>query len=152
MGFLQKSDNITKLRELLITLNVKEATNSQVDNMYATIRQVCKDGYWDWDLTGKYKYLSPSLKAQLGYEDDEVKNVEGALKEMIVEDDIPMLLNNLENHFKSGGEIEFKTVVRYKHKNGSIVKILCRGQVVDWGENGEPLRMVGSHVNVTDIT
>ena len=151
MRFYQKSDNIAKLRVLLETLDVKDATNKQVDDMFATIRKICSDGYWDWSMKDKYKYLSPTLKAQLGYADDEISNIDGALKEIMMDDDIPMLLKKLEEHFSSKGEVPFKAVVRYKHKDGHIVKILCRGQVVEWGENGEPLRMVGSHVNVTDI-
>lgn len=151
MRFYKKSENIAKLRELIETIEIKDATLKQVDCMYSTIRKVCEDGYWDWNMIDKYKYFSPTLKAQLGYEDDEVENIEGALKEMMLDEDLPMVIERLEEHFETRGEVKFKAVVRYRHKNGHIVKILCRGQVVEWGDNNEPLRMVGSHVNVTDI-
>ena len=41
--------------------------------------------------------------------------------------------------------------VRYRHKNGSTVIVLCQGRVVDWDDTGAPLRMIGTHTDVTKI-
>lgn len=151
MLFYRESDNMKKLREIVNNLDVVEANHKQSEKMFATIREICKDGYWDWDLTDNYKYLTPSLKAQLGYEDDEIENVHKATEDLAFEEDLPYLFDELDKHFSSKGEYPFKVTLRYKHKNGSVVKILCRGQVVEWNDNGEPLRMVGSHVDITNI-
>jgi hypothetical protein len=36
-----------------------------------------------------------------------------------------------------------------RHKDGSIVWILDRGKVSSWTEDGEPLMMFGTHMNIT---
>lgn len=151
MLFYRESENIKKLRKIVEKLSVKDATNKQVVNIFSELRKHCKDGYWDWNIRDNQKFLSPSLKAQIGYSDEEVENVHGATQHMILDEDLPMLFNELEKHFVSGGEYPFSVVVRYEHKKGNVVKILCRGQVVEWDDNNEPLRMVGSHVDVTNI-
>lgn len=148
MLFYQESDNIKKLREIVQTLEKEVVVDG---NMFECVQNICQDGYWDWDIKNNTKYFTPELKAQLGYQDDEIDNSVGAMEELILPKDLPYLSNELKLHFKTMGKHPFKVVVRFKHKCGDVVKILCRGKVVEWDENGEPLRMYGSHVNVTDI-
>ena len=73
------------------------------------------------------------------------------IKDLISEEDVNNIIENLEKHFKSKGEEPFRVVITYDKKDGDKIKILCRGIVTEWDENGEPLRMVGSHIDVTDI-
>ena len=34
-------------------------------------------------------------------------------------------------------------------KDGSTVWVMCVGRVIEWAEDGAPIRMVGCHVNIT---
>ena len=45
----------------------------------------------------------------------------------------------------------FAQDVRYRHKNGSTVIVTCQGRVIDWDDTGAPLRMIGTHTDVTKI-
>lgn len=40
--------------------------------------------------------------------------------------------------------------VRMRHKNGHWVWVLDRGRVVEWTEDGKPLRMSGTHTDITE--
>ena len=54
-------------------------------------------------------------------------------------------------HIESRGAVPYDNAVRYFHKDGSIVWVLCRGKVVEWSEDDKPLRMIGSHVDITPM-
>jgi len=38
--------------------------------------------------------------------------------------------------------------VRYRHKNGFTVWVICIGKVIAWDADGKPLRMVGCHIDI----
>ncbi len=40
---------------------------------------------------------------------------------------------------------------RYQHKNGALVPVLCRGEVIEWTVDGCPKRMVGTHTDLSDL-
>ncbi len=44
---------------------------------------------------------------------------------------------------------EYECDVRLRHRSGAWVWVLGRGVVVEWGPDGEPLRMSGAHLDIT---
>ena len=106
-------------------------------------------GYWDWDLPNNRKYMSPGLKRMLGYEDAELSNVPETWRRLIFPEDLPRMSECFEQHVQSHGQIPYYNEVRYRHKDGSTVWAICSGQVIEWDAEGEPLRMIGCHVDIT---
>jgi PAS domain S-box-containing protein len=107
-------------------------------------------GYWDWNLVTNEEYLSPGFKKMFGYEDHEMKNTPEAWMAIIFEEDLQRVLKIFDLHVQSRGKVPFTSEVRYRHKDGSTVWVLCSGNVVEWDESGKPLRMLGSHVDITE--
>ncbi len=136
--------DITKIKEA-------EQKLSESNIMYNNIIEATLAGYWDWYVQEGKAYYSPAFKAMFGFEDHEVPNDFGWWQQQIHPDDLKGVLENAEEHMKTNGEVPFINEVRYYHKNGSIVWVRCKGKVVEWGENGEPIRLVGSHVEITNI-
>lgn len=147
----QKSNNIDKLRELVQILTIRDIEVFESKELLELILENATDGYWDWHIKKDYEYLSPTFKKQLGYEDNEMENKPSSWMGLIFEDDLKIMENELKTHFESKGEHQFKTISRYKHKNGETIKILCRGKVVSWDKNSEPIRMVGTHIDITNL-
>lgn len=106
-------------------------------------------GYWDWDIPSGNEYLSPSLKKMFGYEDHEIENRADAWQKLIFAEDLPGVLENFKQHVESRGAIPYRSEVRYRHKNGSTVWVICSGRMIEWDADGKPLRMVGCHVDIT---
>lgn len=102
------------------------------------------DGYWDWNIETDYEYLSPKFKAQLGYKPDEMKNSPSAWQEICNKSDLAKAGPLIESHLK-GETDEFQAELRFTHKDGSEIKVLCSGKVVSRKKDGTPLRMVGTH-------
>lgn len=107
-------------------------------------------GYWDWDMVTNEEYLSTRFKEMFGYEDHEMENSPESWQKIAFQEDLPTMFAAFEKHVKSGGTEPFKSVVRFHHKDGSTVWVRCNGKIVDWGVNGEPLRAIGCHVDITE--
>jgi two-component system CheB/CheR fusion protein len=107
-------------------------------------------GYWDWLIQEGTEYMSPSFKKMFGYEDDEIENVPEAWQELIHPEDLPNVLKIFNKHLYSKLSEPFDIEVRYYHKDGSVVWVWCKGRIIEW-DGDTPIRMVGSHVNITHL-
>ncbi|WP_109830104.1 PAS domain-containing protein [Reichenbachiella versicolor] len=144
------------LRNLGIATDVteiKEAENKlkEANMIYDTIIEGTLAGYWDWHLKKNYEYMSPTFKAMFGYKDYEIENTPAWRQQNIHPDDLKITLDCFEKHINSKGEIPYDNTVRYYHKDGSEVWVYCRGKVIEWDKNGEAVRMVGSHIDITPL-
>ncbi|RYY35864.1 MAG: PAS domain S-box protein [Sphingobacteriaceae bacterium] len=119
------------------------------DDIYSLILEHGLAGVWDWHMDTGYYYMSPSLKAALGYSDDELENKLGALTSLMLPEDLEGVMNEIDRHIKLGAKEPFRTQPRYRHKDGSIIYINCTGMITDWGAEGKPRRMVGCHIDIT---
>jgi len=106
-------------------------------------------GYWDWNIQENTEYLSPRFKSMFGYKDHEMENAPEAWQKIIHPEDLHGVFEVFEKHVQTKGEFPYVNEVRYFHKDGSIVWVLCKGEVIEWDENGNPVRMVGCHVDIT---
>jgi len=106
-------------------------------------------GYWDWDIPTDYAYLSPGLKRMFGYTDHELPNAPTTWQNLIFPEDLPQVMASFERHVASHGSEPFNNEVRYRHKHGNTVWVNCVGQVVAWDAQGQPLRMIGCHIDIT---
>ncbi|UJB68495.1 PAS domain S-box protein [Acaryochloris sp. 'Moss Beach'] len=133
-----------------------EAERLQAENIrkeLTLLEQILDDvlaGYWDWDIPRHHEYLSPGFKRMLGYQDHELPNTPESRQSLIFSEDLPVMLECLDNHFQSRGETPFYHEGRYRHKDGSTVWIISSGQVIEWNAVGQPLRMIGCHVDLSD--
>ncbi len=108
-------------------------------------------GYFDWNIPENTEYLSPTFKKMFGYEDHEMENSPEAWQKIIHPEDLPKVFELFSAHVQSKGEVPFDSELRYYHKDGSIVWVFCRGKVIEWDNQGNPVRMLGSHINITHI-
>jgi PAS domain S-box-containing protein len=135
-------DNIRKLTSTLVRV---EQNLEQEKSTLEFILEHTTDGYWDWDVETGYEYLSPRFKSQLGYEVDEMEDKPESWQAICHPEDSNLLWDEVQQHFR--GEIEeIKGVLRFTHKLGHEIRILCRGKLVEFTESGEPKRMIGTHV------
>ena len=106
------------------------------------------DGLWDWNLLEDTVYFSPRWKEMLGYRDDELPNDFKSWEEKVHPDDIDMAMKSIEESHNNSN-IEYRHTHRLRHKDGSWVWILDRGQTI-FNENGKAIRMVGFHTDITE--
>ena len=107
-------------------------------------------GYWDWDIPSGDEYLSPTFKHMFGYEDHEIQNRADSWQKLIFQEDLPGVLDQFNRHVESKGKIPFYNEIRFHHKSGSTVWVICTGKVIEWDDADKPIRMVGCHIDITE--
>jgi PAS domain S-box-containing protein len=105
------------------------------------------DGLWDWDVRTNEVYYSPHWKALLGYKDDEVEHHFKEWEKLTHPEDLTSALQAIQDVL-AGKTQHYEVEFRMRHKAGHWVDILSRGRLIR-DANGAPVRMVGTHVDIT---
>ncbi|MDD5176552.1 MAG: diguanylate cyclase [Sterolibacterium sp.] len=107
------------------------------------------DGVWDRNQqTGEVVY-SKRYKEIYGFAEDELANYQETWDERVHPDDLPQVLADREAYF-SGKKQAYASERRMRCKDGSWKWILSRGMVVARDAQGKPLRMIGTHTDITE--
>ena len=138
-------ENLKKLYELTETLARVEENLQEENTILGFLLEHFTDGYWDWNVITNYEYLSPKFKQQLGYGVKEMENSPDSWMKICNSEDLERASTKITSLIKGESE-EFKEELRFTHKEGQEVKILCRGKVVKRDEDGKALRVVGTHL------
>jgi PAS domain S-box-containing protein len=115
---------------------------------FALAVQGTNDGIWDWDVASNRVYFSPRWKSMLGYQDAEVENHLAGWHDLLHPDDRVRALNAIQDYFL-GKTPTYELEHRLRHKDGAYRWILARGVALRDAQ-GRPLRMAGSHLDLTD--
>ena len=125
-----------------------EAALRLSEERYALAVNAGKVGVWDWDIRTGAIYLDPSLKALLGYEDDEISNQLEAWVGYVHAEDRDRVMQVAQVCLE-GGLPQYEIEHRMVHKNGGIRWFLARGTVFR-DANGQPYRMLGTDTDITE--
>ncbi len=106
------------------------------------------DGIWDWNVNTNEVFFSTRWKEMLGYEEHEISHHLNERMMRVHPDDRNMVTTAVENHFSRITPF-YINEHRVLCKDGTYKWILDRGQAL-WDENGNVVRMVGSHTDITD--
>ena len=105
-------------------------------------------GVWDWDIqSGKVIFSSHGRKI-LGFGEDKISSDLGEWGERIHPDDKPQVLADLQAYLTNTTPI-YVTEHRAQCKDGTYKWIQDRGMVVSRDDQGKPLRMIGTHTDIT---
>jgi PAS domain S-box-containing protein len=106
------------------------------------------DGLWDWDCVSGTAYFSPRYYTMLGFEPGEFEAGYAAWRALVHPDDLENVEDNVSSHIQKG-EL-FDNEFRMKTRDGDWKWILGRGRLVDKDVHGRALRMVGTHIDITE--
>lgn len=106
------------------------------------------DGLWDWDIPGDKGFLSPRYSEIYGYEEGELPGDIKKWAEMLHPDDKSNALKQLVSIIKEKKET-YQSEYRLRQKDGNYRWIRSRAIVTEKDENGVPVKMVGTHQDIT---
>ena len=138
-------DNLKKIQDLTKTLSRVEGNLHEENKILQFILEQATDGYWDWNMETNYEYLSPKFKEQLGYGVSEMENKPESWQAICDEEDLQRAWGFIQSELFTNKVDVFVENLRFTHKLGHQVEILCKGKVIKRDESGVPLRMIGTH-------
>ncbi|MBC7786442.1 MAG: diguanylate cyclase [Methylophilaceae bacterium] len=105
-------------------------------------------GSWDWNLVNDKSFCNNRWFEMLGYAPNEILVSMVTFDAMLHVDDKPDFYAAIKRHL-DGESPELSMEFRLRHKNGSWVWIEDRGKVMERDKDGKPIRMLGTHMDIT---
>ena len=107
-----------------------------------------QEGVWDWNLeTGAVVY-SARWKQMLGYADHEIPATVEAWEQLLHPDDRSRA--NALNEAVHRGRPTYEGEFRLRHKDGRYITVLTRGLPIRRDSDGAVVRIVGTHLDITE--
>ncbi|MBF0142962.1 MAG: PAS domain S-box protein [Magnetococcales bacterium] len=107
------------------------------------------DGLMDWDLSTGTIYFSRRWKEMLGYTETEIGNGFDEWEKRIHPEDREETLAAVQAHLDGGTPI-FRNEHRLLCRDGTWKWVLARGMIVNSDPIGKPLRVIGTHADITE--
>lgn len=106
------------------------------------------DGVWDWNVQTNQVFRSARWKEIYGYTNDEIEGTADNGRKLIHPDDLQHALSDIYAYLEGETDI-FVSEFRLLCKDGTWKWTLSRGMLVSSTEDGKPLRMIGTHTDIS---
>ena len=108
-------------------------------------------GIWEWDIQTGELNINDRWAEIIGYSIDELKPLSvNTWYEKVHPEDRHLSEEMLDLVFQKK-TVYYRVECRVKHKEGHYVWIIDQGKVISWSEDGKPLIMFGTHIDITNI-
>ncbi|MGB6632469.1 MAG: PAS domain S-box protein, partial [Terriglobales bacterium] len=148
---LLKSDGsvyqvITTLTDITRQKKVEEELRSGKELIIQS-QKAAQLGCFDWNIKKGTTIMSPELEELYGLDPGNVERGIDDWKAMVIPEDLDLAMGNLQQVFKTGEALDEFRIRR--RSDGEIRWLVSRGKVF-YDEAGEPIRMIGINMDVTD--
>ena len=139
---------LTSFNRLLAILAQREAALQESEFRWRFAIEGSGDGLWDWNLAEGSVFYSRRWKEMLGYAEDAIGSGIAEWEGLIHPEDKPGTLARLRDHL-DGKLPVFQSEYRLLCQDGNYKWVLDRGLVIGRDPAGRPLRVIGSHHDIT---
>lgn len=142
-GFFAIEEDITQEKEIQ-----KKLKESEQKLRFAM--EIFGDNVWEHDFSSGITSFSKSDHTLLGISNTNIEKNAEAWWNAVHENDKAMLIKN-DSLYKQGVLDHHSLEYRIVHKNGAVKWVLDRGVVIEKHVNGKPLKIIGTHTEITSI-
>ena len=118
------------------------------DARWVAAFEAAGDGVWDWHPQTGEEHFSARFLELYGFGPDEVPALAAALDDMTHPDDRARMARDREAHF-AGRTPLYLNEHRVRCRDGQWKWILSRGVVISRDAQGRPLRVIGTHTDIS---
>lgn len=133
------SESKAVARELENSNSARVVQNDRI----AALEQAVAASYWDWHLERDYECRSPRFWSTLGYSSEDPRPEAVSWQDLIHPEDRKLALQLLQTQLAAGTEQELVQNLRYRHRDGHWVPIVCQGRIREWEDPGTGPRLRG---------
>jgi len=142
--------------ELLLQATIRDITERikseqairESELRWQFVLEITSDGIWDWNIETDHAIYSTRWKSMLGYSNHDILPTNQEWKTRIHPDDQAMVGGSMQAYL-AGSLPSYKVEYRLKCKDNTYKWILGRGMVVSRDQENLPLRMIGTHTDIT---
>jgi diguanylate cyclase (GGDEF)-like protein/PAS domain S-box-containing protein len=120
-----------------------------LEHRWETAIDSAREGVWDWDMINNKVFFSKHWKGMLGYKEHEIPNELSEWRKRIHPQDVGKVNAVIEGHIHNESRF-FESEHRLLHADGTYRWILDRGKAVERNEQDIAIRMIGTHVDITE--
>ncbi|BAY88721.1 MULTISPECIES: response regulator [unclassified Tolypothrix] len=139
--------HLWKYRDITLEKESQNALQLSEERLQLALDAV-EEGLWDWNLRTGEVYRSSRWFYMLGYAPEEIESNIKAKNHLIHPEDLALMRQKLIAHFRGETPV-YEAELRLFAKSGEWKWILDRGKLVRRNSQGKPLRMVGTHLDIT---
>lgn len=142
IALLPTAVDITQRKQVEDRLAVSE-------EQYRLVLDGSELGYWDWNIVSNEVERNERWALMLGYSHEEIIHSPQQWTDFIHPDDRERAWKSI-NDVLEGQSAAHKIEYRMLHKDGSLRWILDLAKVVQFDDKGKPIRMSGTHTDITE--
>jgi diguanylate cyclase (GGDEF)-like protein/PAS domain S-box-containing protein len=124
--------------------------DSENEELLELVMKAANVGDWNWQIETEGLTFNHRWAEIIGYTAAELLPVQfDTWPDKLHPLDLVKVNKQVQLHWR--GEIEFYEVeARMRHKRGYYASVLASGKVVEWQKDGQPKRLFGTHLDITD--
>ncbi|KAB2848247.1 MAG: GAF domain-containing protein, partial [Sphingopyxis terrae] len=107
-------------------------------------------GPWDWNLVTGDFHFDPTILRKLGYAAGEIAPTNDAWSTLMHPEDLLPIKEKFGGRLDPPVEV-FEAIYRVRTKQGGWRWLLSRGRVVQRDADERPTRIIGTHLDITDV-
>ncbi len=130
-------------------LRLAEQTLKQSEEQLRFVLEGAELGFWDWNIVTGEVQRNGRWAAMLGYSYAELQNTTMQWTDFIYPDDRERAWDSINAVLEGRAQLH-KAEYRMLHKDGGIRWILDQANVMQRDSTGKPMRMCGTHADVTE--
>lgn len=148
IGIPDGKDQIIILIENITAQLEADAYSKKNEQRLMLVQRATSDGLADFDFEHNDLYLSPRFYSMLGFQENVFAPTPENWYKLVHPDDQKEIVNTGREEVIKGKSF-FRVEIRMKTNTGQWRWVLVRGQVVKRDKKGMPLRLVGTHQDIT---
>lgn len=146
--------NVIRITGTHIDISERKQLEEQVEISRTRLKQATNSaniGLWEWNPQTGEVSVDEIWANLVGYTLEELQPVNlETWNKLVHPDDLKRFEKTVDDYF-SGKTDMYEIEVRMRHKKGHWVWILDRGKNVASNDKGEPIKMIGTHVDITNL-
>ncbi len=110
---------------------------------------VANDGIWDWNILEKKLFFDPRYYTMAGYSVNSFPMKSSEWEKRVHPEDLQAVKRRVDDYI-SGNKPVYDIEFRFLKADKTYMWIRSKAKIVSWDVNGKPLRLVGTHSDITE--
>lgn len=142
MGRRASNRDITQRKQV-------EAQLRESEKRFRLALDAASDGLWDRNLLANTVHYGANWYKILGYTEEDAQQGTITWENLLHPEDAERAKAEVQDYI-AGRSRNLRLEFRLRNKKGEWQWILSKGKIVEWDEDSRPLRLVGTHTDITD--